>query len=803
MAGEARSTPAWRRWGMRIGLGAAGAAALGVVLLWASLRPVESERLRPPRFESLRLFDRHGLALGESLSQTEASASWAPLESVSPDLVAAAVATEDQRFWTHGGLDLRAIVRAGWANLRAGRVVSGASTITQQVARMMLADEARASGGRTPRRTAGQKMAEAHLALRLERSFSKREILEAWLNRAPMGGVALGVTSAAERYFGVHPSALNLSQSALLVGLPRGPTALMPHRERGAAKRRRDRVLRAMLEQGLITQERFQQARAAPVLVDVPRTQPMRARLGAWVARELVDVGRVPAGSVASSVDRQLEQDVLAIVRRHLEPLRGRGVTSASVVVIDHETDELLALVGSADEADPRWGQVHAAFSLRQPGSALKPFVYLAALEQGRTLASLAADVEQAFPDLRGAYLPQNYDRRFHGPVRYRDALAQSLNVAAVDVLRGAGVRAAADVLERAGISTISRWPEYYGLGLTLGSLDVQLIELTEAYAVLARGGVRRPTRVLRDDPRRDEGVRVFDEAHAHLIADALSDANARAPQFGHSSVLATAFWTAVKTGTSKGFRDNYTVGFSRRFTVGVWVGDPTGRPMEQVSGLTGAGPIWRGVMDRLHRSVPSPRPPQPDGVERHAICPLSGARPGPHCPGAKEELFASGTEPRHTCRMHREERLAKADGLPVPAGCAAKAGPPSLATFWPSPFDAWAVERRLGLPDAWSAACPAPPVPEGASPPRLLAPARREFVKIDPDVPRARQQLLLLADAEEPAAVVSFFVDGEPVGERVGPRAALWTVSPGEHRITARLGDAGPESDAHVVFVR
>jgi penicillin-binding protein 1C len=762
---------------------------------------VARERLRPPGYESLTLVDRHGLPLGEALTAEAASATWMPLAELSPDLPAAAVAAEDGRFWSHAGLDPLAVARAALQNLRAGRVVSGASTLTQQVARMILADEA--SG--PPPRSLGQKLREAHLALRLERSFSKAEILEAWLNRVPVGGVARGVTAGAERYFGVHPSRLSLAQAALLVGLPRGPSTLRPDRDLRASRRRRNRVLEALRDDGLLSPTRAAAAMAEPALSASARTRPMRARLGAWVARELAARGLPVTGKVRTTVDHTLEAEIVAIARRHIAPLRTRGVKSAAVVVLDHLTDELLALVGSADETDPRWGQVHAGFALRQPGSALKPFVYLAALRQGRTLASLAADVEQAFPDLVGAYLPENYDHRFHGPVRYREALAQSLNVSAVDVLRDAGLPAAAEVLESAGISTISRLPEHYGLGLTLGSLDVQLVELTEAYAVLARGGLRRPTRILKQEvlfqEHPSEGFRAFDVAHAYLIADALADGQARAPQFGAASVLRTPYWAAVKTGTSKGYRDNFCLGFSRRYTVGVWVGDPEGRPMDQISGVAGAGPIWRAVMDRLHRGVPSARPEPPAGVVRADVCPLSGRRPGPRCAGAKEELFVAGTEPAESCAMHREVRLATLDGLPLGPGCTAPAGPPHLATLYPSPFDLWAVRTGSGVPDAVSAACPQPP--PGGTRPRLLAPARFEVVRLDPELPGKMQQIQLLADVGAATASVTFLVDGQPAGDRTGPRSALWTIRPGRHRVAARLDGADVLSEEHVVVVR
>jgi penicillin-binding protein 1C len=779
-------------------------AALLVCLppgLLVSLRPVDPALLHPRSYESFHLYDRYGRPLGESLTAEETSSAWVPLEAMSPDLPAAAVAAEDRRFYSHHGLDFLAIAHAALTDLRARKIVRGASTITQQLARMILADEARAQGAPAPSRSFLQKAEEAWLALRLERSFSKRDILEAWLNRVPVGGVARGIPSGALRYFGVHPSRLSLDQAALLVGLPRGPTVLQPQRLPVAARKRRDHVLQSMEAAGIASPDRVAQAITAPISVQSPQTQPLRARLGAWVASELTSRGRPVSGAVTSTIDAHLEDRIAQILQDRIAPLRARGVKSGAVVVIDHQTDELLALVGSADEADPRWGQVHAAFALRQPGSALKPFVYLTALEHGKTLASLAADMEQAFPDMHGAYLPQNYDEQFHGPVRYRDALAQSLNIAAVDVLRSVGVRAVADTLQAAGITTMSREPEHYGLGLTLGSLDVELLELTEAYAVLARGGEKRPTRILLGDPPAGPGAQVFDSKATFLIASVLSDPLARAPQFGMMSVLTTPYWTAVKTGTSKGFRDNLCMGFSERYTVGVWVGDPEGHPMQHVSGVAGAGPIWRDVMDLLHRDLPSRAPPPPAGIIKAKVCPLSGLRAGPHCPGTREEWFVSGTEPAEECAMHQHLALAKKDGLPVPPGCRTPAGEPHDLVVWPSPYDAWAVPRGKGVPQAWTAACPAPPETLRTTP-RILSPAQRETVRIDPERPLQSQQLLLLADTGGSRTALEFLVDGEPVTDSLGPDSALWTIRPGEHRIVARR-PSGESSEPHLVTVK
>jgi penicillin-binding protein 1C len=485
-----------------------------------------------------------------------------------------------------------------------------------------------------------------------------------------------------------------------------------------------------------------------------------------------------------------------------------RGGRSAAAVVIDNQSGDVLALVGAALPDNPLWGEFNAATAVRQPGSALKPFVYAAALEQGMTAATLAADIERPFPDTWGIYSPENYDGAFHGPVRLRDALAQSLNVAAVDVLSRTGLGNAFGLLDRAGLKTLDRRPSYFGLGLTLGSGGVRLIDLANAYAALARGGVALPWQILveaesdgvvRAAPVAD-GERILDERIAFIIADILADPEARVPQFGERSILQTPYWTAVKTGTSKGYRDNWTVGFTRRFTAGVWVGDPAGRPMHRMSGAQGAGRMWRKIMNAVteHRSR---RPAAPAGLERARVCAISGERVGPHCPGGVDEWFLAGTAPQERCDFHRRTPVDPENGLLVPDGCDLPDAELRTVTVFPSPFDAWAVRAEVGQPEAYTPRC-RPPVPPGRARLRLLSPAPSEMIRIDGDVPRRAQALLLHAALEDAVGPVTFLVDGEPLATVEAPHRTYWPVEPGRHAITVRHDRSHTESAVHWVEV-
>ncbi len=725
------------------------------------------------------------------------------LDAMSPHVIAAVLAAEDRRFQEHGGLDFRAIARAALHNARALRVEQGGSTLTQQLARLLAADRARSRGEPIPRRSFRQKLEEAHLALRLESALDKGTLLEAFLNRAPFGHGAVGIEAAARRYFDVSAASLSAARAAWLVALIRGPSYYDPfaHPERVSA--RTERILAAMREQGHLTAEQDSRARGEAVIprrhaLDRQNVHALALARREWDRR---GGGQTPA-ELPLTIDARLEETIRKIVRDEAPKIYRRGARSSAVVVLDNREGSVLAAVGATFEENPLWGQFSAVTSKRQPGSALKPFLYAAALADGDTAASLAADIERPFPDTWGIYKPKNYDELYHGPVRYRAALAQSLNVAAVDVLSKVGLDRFYRTLEAFGITTLERRPEHYGLGLTLGSAPVMLIDLANAYAALARGGEWRPWTVLRTH----EGLadleaprRVLDRETAFLIGDMLADGNARAEQFGIRSILTTPYWAAAKTGTSKGYRDNWTFGFSAEVTVGVWVGDPTGKPMHQISGVEGAGTIWRRVMDELTDGA-SRAPQPPGGLSRVRICSVSGQRIGPHCTGGLDEWFRPGHAPEEPCSFHRHARIDPSDGGLVPAECRVPEAQLAHVTVYPSPYDAWAEESGAGRSARVSGRC-ASGSTEGATV-KLLSPAPTEAIRLDPDVPLERQALTFRAKVEGTLAPVTFLVNGEPVAEVLPPYELIWPVRPGLHRVEARVSESA-RSSIHLVEVR
>lgn len=641
------------------------AAATGLVLgtgllaLSASLAPpVPEEELRLAPATSLVVEARDGTVLRElAAREGEGHAAPARLDALPPHVWQAFVAAEDGRFFSHPGIDPLALARAAWVDLRRGRLAQGGSTLSQQLARLL-----------EPRpRTLWGKLREAHLALRLERTLSKAELLEQYLTRIPLGNDVRGVEAAARLYFDRPAVSLTRAQAALLAALPRSPSAHDPLRAPERAERAARRVLLQMEARGFLTraqadealgaplglsQERFRRAFEAPHFVEAVARR--HAPLAAVRVRTTLDLG----------LQRRLEQ----AVREEVDALAERRVTAAAALVLDNATGEVLAWVGSPDWFDEaREGRLDGVRTRRQPGSTLKPFVYGAAFDRaGLTPATLLSDVESHFSTPGGAWVPKNYDRRAHGPVRARVALGSSYNVPAVRVAELLGADLVLQVLRGAGFRSLTEDAEVYGLGLVLGNGEVSLEELATGYLGLARGGVApaslRLVRRAEDASGRalpEEAVaghRFLSRTSAALVADVLADPAARAPAFGLDNALRFAFPVAAKTGTSRAFTDNWTAGFTRERTVAVWVGNMSGATMQRVSGITGAGPLFHRAMSLAMEGVEAPAPlVQGVALEEREVCALSGERAGPFCPSTVQERFAPGTAPRRACPMHGE----------------------------------------------------------------------------------------------------------------------------------------------------
>lgn len=732
------------------------------------------------------LLDRHGEPIHRLRTFMSARrGQWVPLAGIPAVLRQALLLSEDRRFYEHGGVDWQAIPAAAWSNLWHGRI-RGASTLTMQLAGL-LDDRLQPAPGQ--HRRWSQKLDQALAARTLEAHWQKDEILEAYLNLVPFRGELIGVDALTRSLFGKAPHGINEQEAALTAALVRAPNA-PSHRVSARAcdvlrQLRPDADcadLHVLTDFVLSTRRQWASSEGlAPHL-----TRQLLAMAGKPDDQQADDM---PTNRLPSTLDARIQRLAVLHLHQQLRGLQQQQVEDGAVVVLDNRHGEVLAWVGSSGELS-RAAEVDGVTARRQPGSALKPFLYAQAIAERRlTAGSLLNDAPTQLPTAHGLYMPRNHDRRYRGWVSARTALASSLNTPAVRTLVMVSPDAFHRQLTRLGMSL----PEsggYYGYSLALGSAEVSLLELANAYRTLANGGwhcpvhlqpattslaSRSPSQALtrqqlrqqqphpglahkaseaatpvqtptdQDTPPPSSAChRALDAGAAFIVGDILSDRQARAGTFGADSVLNTRFWTAVKTGTSKDMRDNWAIGWSQHYTVAVWVGNAGGQPMHQVSGASGAAPVWRRLMDELHRHTPSKAPSPPKGVSSLPI------RFGPTAAGAgpveptRTEWFLAGTA---------QSRF----DLPASAG--------------PTP----AGTKRHPVHRAW-----------------ITAPAPGTIIALDPDIPPAHQRLSLRARLDPASSGVSpaglhWQIDDQRLGSGTSQG---WLPIPGHHRIQLRDGN-------------
>ncbi len=573
------------------------------------------------------LLDRKGEVLSaQRMDSTVRRLDWVALTDISAALAAALVASEDRRFYRHDGVDWRGFVAALWDNLwrgLEGRRARGASTLTMQLAGLL--DPALRP--RSGERSLVQKWDQALAARELEGRWSKAEILEAYLNLVSFRGELQGIGAASQALFGKHAAGLNAAEAALLAALVRSPNG------DAAQVARRACAVAAQAASGVgceaVTALALAHLSGRYRLEAEPRDAP-------HLARRLL---RAAGERRVSTLDAGLQRYAAAVLAEHLSQLADQGAEDGAVIVIDNSSGEVLAYVGSSGQLSAA-AAVDAVLAPRQAGSTLKPFLYGLAIERRLlTAASLLDDSPLQLATGSGLYVPQNYERDFKGRVSLRPALASSLNVPAVRTLALVGVDVFHDRLRKLGLDTLTEPGEHYGFSLALGSAEVRLADLSNAYRALARGGEWSPL-VFEPGATGTPARRVMSREAAFIVADILADNAARALTFGLGNPLATPGWSAVKTGTSKDMRDNWCLGFSDRYTVGVWVGQAAGQPMRALTGVSGAAPVWHALMSRLMAASPSSAPHPPAGVLR------AQASFDPPLESARQEWFLRGTEP-------------------------------------------------------------------------------------------------------------------------------------------------------------
>lgn len=715
-----------------------GAIAIVLLAVTMSILPLPAN-LHQPAQGTLVLLDVRGRELAEIASPDARAQVPRKLEEMGNWLPRVTVALEDHRFYDHLGVDWHAIAAACAHNLKSRRIVAGGSTITQQLAKI--------ASGRQHRSWFG-KVYETIVAWKIERRWSKEQILAEYLNRSSYGNRRLGPESAARAYFGKSARDLTLAESIYLAGLPQAPTRFNPWTHPEQALRKYERSLARLAQLGVITNEQQSLLAQSPPIArrfDPPRLAPHF--VDAIIARN-----SSLRGTIRTSLDLDLQNTAERLVHSYLAALNRYDITQAALVVLDNETGAVRAMVGSDNYAT---NQINGATAPRSCGSTLKPFVYLSAIDRHLlTAASLLPDTPDAIRDEYADYDPQNFNHRYLGPVRLREALGCSLNVPAVFTLSQLGARQTFFELGKWGFAFRGNLNDY-GAGFVLGNADVRLADLAGAYAGLARNGVAMRAKFLTAEYHPQ--ARLASREATTIITDILCDNGAREKSFGTHSPLDFEERVAVKTGTSSGFRDAWTVGFNKEHTVAVWMGNFDGRPMRDTFAVRSATPLWAAMMhELLRRDHPLDPPEENEQLVRREICAETGLLPSRFTRSTTSELFLKGTEPKED------------------------------STDW------FAADGKLLLPAQYAAWCASNNNTRGAivrPDAHITSPAANARYEIDPVLPRSQQMIELTATL---GGDVQWFVNDQPQSPRVDGRV-FWALLPGEWKLRAvsRAGTA------------
>lgn len=777
------------------------------------------EQLNQP---SLRITDRNGRLLYDFLPEQGGRHAVLSFEGIPQCMKDATVAVEDKNFYTNPGVDFQGIIRALWINLRGGETIAGGSTITQQVARNLLLNQ----DDRTER-TLRRKLREAVLAWQMSQHFPKEEILALYLNQVNYGGMAYGIEAAAQTYFGKPAADLLLPECTLLAGLPQAPSVYNPFTNPDLAKERQSIVLELMQAQGYISEQEHIEAVSAPLSYN-PAPYPIEAPHFVWIVRDelerlFVD-GKLDIRQslvVRTTLDLNFQHAAEAAVTRQIDtfkredPVASHNVNNAAVVALDPHTGEILALVGSVDYFDASIsGAVDMATAPRQPGSAFKPFIYAQALDPFRpspwTAATAIMDVTTTFITHDGtAYIPENYDGREHGPVSVRQALASSLNIPAVIALDKVGIESTTSLARRLGITSLEN-PQDYDLSLALGGGTISLLQLSTAYATFANQGVFTGNYAMLDirdadgnllyTQERVSPVRVFDPEVTWLVSDILSDDRARTLGFGLNSTLKLDRTAAVKTGTTTNFHDNWTIGYTPDLLMGVWVGNSNYEAMRNVTGLTGAAPIWHEIMRTVLQGHPNQPFVRPEGLVQVEVCDLSGLLPTPTCPHTKMEWFIEGTEPTETDTFYKRVWVDSLTGQLATDATPSERRQTLTVLDLPMAAQGWA--HGQGLPLLADLSISADNSRQSVI--YLISPHPNTTYRLDPNFDQNAQQILVEAATGQGITEVTLWVDGNLLAKYSSvPYQAWWPLTVGEHRFWAKgVGATGEMVISEVVTI-
>lgn len=737
-------------------------------ILTAFLGPVSADEFTCPSPESWRILDRNGVLLREQVGQSGQRARYQALEAFSPQLLEATLAVEDRNFRLHNGVDTLSLIRALGQNILGRTIISGGSTITMQTVRLTLNLD----------HSLWAKFVQIWQALRIERVLSKDQILERYLNLCPYGQGTIGAEAASQRFFGKPASMLGLSESAFLAGIPQAPSLYNPLQNYNRTIDRWKQVLTAMVENGT-AQDLIDRALSVPPQVRDRVSEPEAGHFSDWV----LSFNLAP-GDIRTSLDRDLNSSLETLCQNHTDLLSDRGLSNAAAIVLDNQSGQVIAMVGSRNWKGEQDGAVNGALAPRQPGSTLKPFAYGLALEKGVPSWALLADIETEYLGAdHTLYIPQNYSRTYRGPVLLPEALVMSLNVPAIRLIsENVGLGSFLTRLRALGFAGLDREADYYGLGLVLGNGEVSLLELASAYACLARGGIRLdPWPLL--DPRPDTGKRIMPQNIAGLLTAMLSDEKLRTQAFGVDNPLSFNWPVAIKTGTSSQWRDTWCAGYTPEVTVVVWNGNFDGTPMDELSSVAGAGTLFAQIMDLIYQSGYSKGTnfSLPDDLRWIPVCAWSGKSPGVNC--TKTTIVPSlDSQAPPPCDVHQKVVVDTRTG--TIAGPSTPPGMRSVRTFLTlaPEFDQWMEQNHI----------PRPPLGNNTTMAglRITRPRQGDIYVYEPGYSDSTQTLELTALASGRPELVEWLLDGKILARTAWPYAFNWPITRGKHSLQVRTGD-------------
>ncbi len=692
---------------------------------------------------STTFFDRNGIPLRTYFSGDEKYSEKCSLSEVSPHFLRACILIEDKRFYSHKGVVLSSLFRALGQNLKSKAVVSGGSTITMQLAKLLYNHQ---------ERHIWNKISEIFAALKLEMHLSKPEILTEYINRLPFGNMIYGIKEASRFYFNKKPSGLSLNQAIYLALIPKSPSQYNPRKNAGLLKKRWQNILEIFRANNYISKDEYLRAKNEGIRFFM-KDYPFAAPHFIESVKEKYPGGKIPH-EVQTTLDYHIQRVMEGIIREHLVRLQRYNVQSAAAVVIDNRSREVIAFMGSPGYFDEKKsGFVNLATSFRQPGSTLKPFVYALALEQGYTPASILPDIK--FP-ARGGFFPMNHDGKEHGPLRLRVALACSYNIPAFYLAMKLTPEKVIAKLQQAGFGYIKADPGFYGETIALGSAEVKLLDLVIAYSAFANGGKIYYPAFVKGQPL--EVHKLFSEKVAFLTWKILADPAARFASFGYESSMSLPFPLAVKTGTSKGFRDKWAIGVNALYSVGVWLGNPGGENMQDLTRIGNATTIMRDIFLAVQHDWTQGDIPIPPGIVKRTICPLSGELLSENCRDSIEEYFAEEHLPAGTCSFHVRENGR-------------------VIVKYPEIYTKWA--KKTNLEESI----------EVARDTRkwISFPQRGDFFYISNAISRQDQEIRFEVMGFNPGEEIEYILDGRVYSTVLFPETPGWRLQRGDHTLSIR----------------